>query len=420
MKKELTLAPSVDHPHHARNLALLSTVEVGWGFGMAMVQAESIVPVFVRELGGDYRWLVALPVLIATASLPFELLSGVVTARLRTKKWLVYAGHCLCPLFTLAIGASFQSGIPEHPLLRLYGLYFFFFAAVGFLYPLWYDFMAAILDPVRRGRAFGAIFTLQTLSGFGGAFVARWLIETRPFPMAYALCFLISSTVALFANQAFLATRETERPAHETPLGLGPLLDVLRTRPLRRYLYVRAVTRLFPIVVTLYAVQATDRNHEARVGDLAVVFLAGKVLMLMIVGRGDRHGFRPFIASGIGLLAIAAVLASTIVHLDLDHLHGAWVWWIVAALAGAYTAVEYSGNANIVLNLAPKGLGAAAIALSNSAVWPLTCAIAWVTGTLANRIGPHHVQAWSAPLLLAAALYLFVAVDEKPAERPGM
>ena len=411
----------VPSPPHLRNTLLLATVEIGWGFALAFIQPDAILPVLVHELGGSWLVIAMLPALMATASLPFELASGVITPGLARKKGVVYVGHCVSVLFPLGLGVWFwirgEHGAPRGSLGTLYGTYFVLFASIGFLYPVWYDFMGKIVDPARRGRAFALIFTFQTLAGMVGAQAAKALLSRElPFPRNYALCFMAAGVIAMFANQAFLLTVEQDGPV-PAPAGprsrcaalreaLAGLRELLADPHLRRYLAVRAVTRFWPLVGSFYAVQATSRIGIAHTGDLATAFLGGKLLGNVALASGDRIGFRPLIALGIAGLGAAAGLLAAQDLLGLYDLVGAWPYYLAAVLAGAFVAVDQGGNASFLLATAPPGKAATAIALSGAVVWLPTVAAAATAGFLADHVGPERVQAPFAVVFVVVASYL--------------
>ena len=309
--------------HHRRNTLLLGAVEVGWGPAMAFLDPSSILPVLLGRLGASYTVLSFLPTIRDGASFPFELLSPYATERLPRKRLLVWALHCVIPLVWACVGAWLLLGDTSpgpRSLAILYAGFFVSTALTGFLIPLWYDYMGKITDPLRRGSAFSTIFALQSVAGCAGAFLAQGVLEgsaagssTVLAPPRFALCYFLAAATAMLGNQAFLWTVEDVPEGQAAPRPrvadyLKGFRGFLREdHTLRRYILVRAATRLGPIVATYYSVQAVARfGRGTPVAFFALALIAGKLMTSLFSWRfADAIGMKPFLVGGVVALAAA-------------------------------------------------------------------------------------------------------------------
>jgi MFS family permease len=411
----------VETKHHRRNTLLLGSVEVGWGFGMALLDDASVLPALLTRLGATYATLAPLPILRYVAGTPFEVLSPYVTENLAKKRLLVWILHCILPCVWGAVGIWLLRGAIEpgpRALVTFYVLWALVQVMMGFLIPLWYDFMGKITDPVKRGSAFSLIFVFQSLAGLAGAVLGgRFLVAEAEFTFkGFALCFLVAFAAAFLSSQSFLGTVEdtSTTPPPRPPLReyLGSIVLYLREdATLRRYVAVRAITRLSPVVGTFYTAQAIGHFENAPVAYFAFVIGAGKLLSMLVSWRfADTHGMKPFLVGGLVALAAAAGLAA---FLDA-HPFALWPYFLVAGLFGVFQTADSAGNATFVMNLAPEGKRASYLVTVNTALVPLSIGAPLLVGLLADRWhSPAAIQAVAAIVFVVAAVYLATSVPER-------
>ncbi|MEZ0230961.1 MAG: MFS transporter, partial [Planctomycetota bacterium] len=396
------------------------TVETGWGVALALLDFQSVLPVIAARLGTGWSSVAMLPVLYY-AVFPIEVLSPYYTEALPRKKRLVWLAHLLPPVVWGALGIWLLSG-PEpgtRSLAIFYGGWLLSYAVTGFLNPAWFDFMGKITDPARRGSAFSLIFSFQSVAGLTAALIVSQLVK----PVAtsdFAWLFIVACIAAQVSNQAFAGTVEE---AGSPPPPRPPLREYARSlvvflredRSLRRYICARAVTRAAPAIATFYAVQAT-RHHPASVAvAFAATVVAGKLTMSLSAWRfSDGLGMKPFLVAGYLALATAGATVALADAYGLPLV----AFYAVAFLVGCFQSADTSSNATFVMNLAPEGKRSSYLIAVNASLFPLATGLPLLVGWIADRLkaaghGPAPLQAVVAGLVLLAAIFLAVMVDER-------
>lgn len=431
--------PRVGTPRraHARNTLLLAAVEVGWGLSYVFIHAEAVIPVLLQSLGASYALIALLPAATYASAFPTELASPYATERLPRKKTVLYVARAATPMAWAVLGLWLLLGNPApgmRPVAIFYALFLFASALQGFTTPLGYDYLAKVTDPRRWASAFSVIFALQSFAGVLGAWLAQRLLDAGfNTAVGYGLCFIAAALAAQVANLALLGTRE--EPSLEThehvSVGtyLGDTVRLFRDDPLlRRYVLARGVTRLGPIVMTFYSVQAKAHFPETPVALLGAILLGGKLVASLASWRwADDVGVKPFIVLGISALSLAGLLLAGCELFGHKGL-GTAPYFATAFLVGIYQVADSSGNSTFVMELAPEGRRARYLIASNALLVPLAAGLPYAAGALADRIGPAPVQLFTAVAFAGAAVYLALAVPEprrsrrrregSPRERP--
>jgi MFS family permease len=326
----------------------------------------------------------------------------------------VLALHLLSPmpLAAIAAGLLFGVGSPVFLVLACWGLYYIL---LGLLFPMWLDYMARILDPSKRGRAFGVIFLVQTLSGVAGVSLAAWLLKLDAGVQTYALLFSLSWLAAVGGSFFFLGTRESvlENPPEALSLAqhLGRLLALLRGAPwLKSFVAVRCLVRgTYPLIINFYAAYAVGRRgvtvaEAALFGAAALLCQAGAGLLMGYLG--DRIGHRLPTLIGQGALVLACVLL-------LLALPGP-AFFAVAALTGVYLSTEFSSQLNWLMDLAPAGDRQSVLSLVGFLLTPAAVLAPLAGGFLMDRVGFPAVAGGVGLLVLLAMALELAFVPARP------
>ena len=178
----------MEKDRHLRNTFYLSVVECFWGFGMNVVSMGTILPVFLARCGADNATIALIPALSALgAGLPQSFSGLIARSGNRMRSWVLWL-HVASPAPLMVISAWLLLGVHSKVKLVLtcWGIFYGF---LGLLFPVWLEYMARVLDPARRGRAFGIIFLAQTLAGICGVAFASLLLRESTSDAAYAALF---------------------------------------------------------------------------------------------------------------------------------------------------------------------------------------------------------------------------------------
>lgn len=408
---------SLTRPAHARNTAYLSLVEAFWGVGLNVVSMGTVLPVFLQSSGAP-NWVIALlPALGALGAGITQGFTGWLTRKSAHIKGWVLGLHVLAPapLALAGIWLLLGRGASVPAVLLAWGAFYGF---LGILFPLWLDYMARILDPARRGRAFGAIFFVQTTAGVGGAALASGVLERSTADGAYGLLFFVAWGSMAGGSLLFLGTRgEVLPPAQDRADTLrGHFREFFgfwrEASWLRSYMVTRWLTRgTYPLVVTFFAARAVAEcgATPSQAALLGTGALGTQAIAGVIAGHlGDRLGHRTAVLLGQACL----LLASALLLLPLPF----WAYFAVAALTGAFLATEYTSQSNWVMELAGPSRRQGALALVGFLLTPAAVLVPLLGGWLMDAVGFRPVAAGVGVLLVLA---MTVEALRVPNPRPG-
>jgi MFS family permease len=355
----------------------------GWGVGMSLVSATTILPLFVSKLT-DSPLAVGMiqAVMLFGWLLPGILVSGWVEGLPRVKRTVLWIGTLervalgiLAP-FCLLFGDSNRPAL----LLAFFASWFVMNTALGANSPGYYKLIAKTIPAAYRGRLYGIGGAISGLLGVGAAFLAEWYLERWAFPGGFAACFLTAVVVQGVTVVPLGFMREPEQAAHHAP---PPSLPHHRLRLIRedpRLMWICAAVVVFSVnqmAAAFYTVFAIERMGatDATVAGFTAVVTGAKALGFLLVGwLGDRFGNRAAIQASSLFGLAAATLAWGAPNL-------AWLYvvfmlnevavqgWAVCAMnyvlelcpperAGTYTAVYgvFTGPARVLLPLAGGAL----------------------------------------------------------------
>ncbi len=399
-------------PAHNRNTAYLSGVEAFWGLGMNLLSMGTVLPVFLQERGATNAVIAFLPALSALGAGVLQAFSGILAGHRGILRPLVLWLHVAAPLPLLLTGLCLVWGrLPAVPMvLVLWGC---FYAAIGLVYPVWMDYMAKILDASKRGRALGIVFLTQTLSGALGATAAAALLEGGTSDRRYAILFFAAAAAMSGGSFFFLGTREQPSTGGEAASVRSHFSDLAglwrRHRWLRSYMCARWMVRgTYPLLVHFFAVYAVA--HKGVSPSAAALMGTGALACQALIGvaagaLGDRVGHKISVLLGQGILLCACAIAMLPVP--------GWTFFVVAGLAGAFLATEYTSQVTWLMDLAPAGERQAILSLVGFLLTPASVLAPLLGGWIIDRTGFPVVVGAVAVLVLGAMALVAFAVPAR-------
>jgi MFS family permease len=403
-------------PPHRRNTLYLSLVEAFWGVGLSVISVGTVLPVYLLGAGASNRVIALLPALGALGAGITQVFSGWLVRRSSHIKGWVLALHVLAPTPLALVGFWLLLGRGGGVAAVLVG-WGAFYAFLGILFPIWLDYMARILDPARRGRAFGAIFFVQTTAGVGGAALASGVLERSTSDGAYALLFFAAAAAMAGGSLLFMGTRGEIPPPGPTTASSSSehfkeFFGLWREAPwMRSYMVARWLTRgTYPLVVTFYAARAVAElgATPSQAALLGVAALGCQAVAGIAAGHlGDHFGHRTAVVLGQAGLLVASVLVLLPIPLS--------GYFVVAALTGVYLATEYASQGNWIMELAGPSRRRGALALVGVLLTPTAVAVPLLGGWLMDKVGFRPVAAGvAAILLIAMAVEMRLVPNPKP------
>jgi MFS family permease len=377
-------------PHWKRNFAANFVDVMFFSLALAFASMSTIMPVFIRQLGGSPLVVGLVPAIVQTGQVLPPLFAAPYIAPLERKlpfllkmtlgerlPWPVLALACivLAPRYPLAmIGVTIV-------LLAIFGL------AGGICTPAWMDIVTRVTPMRMRGRLFGWSGALSGLLGVGGGLAAERVLADFAYPYNFALCFAAASVCMLLSFVALAGIREPvseERVAGVSVreyMGQMPAL-LRRDRDFSLFIVVRILGALGGMAVAFVALYATEQRGlpESIAGRFTAVMLGTQVITTPLFGMiADRRGYK----SSLQFAFLAQVLAMAL-SLVVTNTLG---FSLVFALIGATTGLLFTTTLNMVVEFASATDRIAYLGLHGTLIAPATLLAPVIGGWLANAGG---------------------------------
>lgn len=403
---------SEDIPYWKRNFAANFLDVAFFSLGMAFGSMTTIVPLYIRELGGSNLLVGMVPAIVQTGFVLPPLFVAPYVGRLRLKLPYILRmtlGERI-PWFILAL-MTFWFGL-QYPglvltlsvvLLAIFGL------AGGLTMPAWMDMVATVTPLRMRGKLFGWSGALGGLAGVGGGLLAESALANYAFPTNYALCFLGAGICMAISFAALCAIREPPR------VSVAPVMTVReyveRLPPLLRrdpdftaFLVARTFTVLGSMAVAFIAVYATEQRGlpESLAGRFTSWMLGTQVITTPFWGMfGDRRGHKAALQFGLLCTALSTVLA-LIVTTPAG-------FYAVFALLGASTGIQFTTTLNMVVEFATPAERVTYIGLHGTLIAPATLLAPLIGGWVAQFTGfpPLFIMATVCSMIAFVILTFF-------------
>lgn len=313
-----------DIHNHNRNTIVNALGEGMWGFAMAFHNISAVIPLFLAQLGAS-------PVIIGMIPGAFVLLIGIPQLlsvwRFRgtadIKKINILMHVFTLPWMALMVVWFFLFQMQGTLAIVLYLITFTAYSlAVGALFPIWADFLAAVSLPQRRSRFFGITFATNAVLGMAGGFVLKMILDSGiyEFPRNYGLGFLIMFIATTTGTALFLLLRVinpvdvASRIKDKMTLALKNIL--VHDLNFRRYFLSRMLGAASVMPLAFYAVYLDEKLQFSVgvAGEFTFFLVGGTAVFNFVFGLlGDRTS-RKFVVAFffIGhLLALLLVLVAT-------------------------------------------------------------------------------------------------------------
>ncbi|HBR86843.1 MAG TPA: hypothetical protein DEA65_03275 [Candidatus Marinimicrobia bacterium] len=312
----------------SRNLFLNCIHEFSWGFGIAFHTTYAIIPLFLKKLGAPDAVIISVAGLFSILIALPMLFSAVLGRNIRNIKKAVFWSHSvvLPPIFFAGFLFAFLAPTGPNAWMYYYACFIIYCLALGFIIPIWADFLSHVFPRKSRGHYLGISFAFNSIGGFVGGIIVKFLLDSSvPFPKNFGWGFIImgiSLGLGIFAYVFYNVDKKSDKTSHKSLTEFWrDTKGIIRTHEnFKRYLYSRIfITAHFP-AMSLYAVYAQElfgfNISEAGVFVVlqVITFGVGSIISGKI---GDRWGHKLAITlSFCGyLMAIAfTVFATSMLH----------------------------------------------------------------------------------------------------------
>ncbi|NQV13914.1 MFS transporter [bacterium] len=402
---------------HTRNTIFNACGEGMWGFAMAFHNMNSVIPMFLAQMGASAFVLGLIPGgFILLVAVP-QLLSATLFRNASNIKKLNVGMHFAMAPIALLIGLTYyvfevdgQAGISVY-----LGLWVIWSLGVGFLVPVWADFLASVTIPGKRGRFFGITFTVNAILGMAGGYVLKEVLalETLSFPRNFGVAFLIMTAAILIGNVFFIFMRVIRVPevkAKKVDRWWHRLKDIyIGDKNFRHYIYSRALAAATMMPLAFYGVDLQSRFGLplSAAGTFTFFLVVGQAIFNIVFGYlGDIYGRKMAISGffvGHFLAGLTAIYATE-----------PWMAYLTFVFVGMAFGAAQSSFMVFVYEFAGEGgdnkLYYAAL---DTAIAPFIIVYISVAGLIVERFGTIPLYNLSMVFILAGLL-LFIFKVKSP------
>ncbi|MFA6456845.1 MAG: MFS transporter [Bacteroidota bacterium] len=290
--------------------------------GMSIVSFQTILPIFIKELGGSPLSIGSIQVLWTIGqNLPSLIIAHYIQRRVLFKPAMISWGlaHRLM-LLVCSIAAYFLVGsISPDVAVPLFLLFIFLLPAIGSFSGLpWFQVYTKTIPVKMRGRLMGIRQLLGSAGGALGGTIVAIVLATISFPGNFALLFLCAFIVTM-ASFYFL-TRISEQPSVPVRSDLQQLniianaKRIIRTdRNYRNFLFADVFLLMSLTASSFYSVYAIEKFAlpPSYAGTFTAIIMITNIAANIVFGIvGDSYGhkvnllFFAVCSAGAGLFAI--------------------------------------------------------------------------------------------------------------------
>jgi len=321
--------PLLINPEVRRNFLLNWMDGTFFAFGMSFVPVMTVLPVFVRQVGGNnitvalvqVIWIIGVnfpQIFIAnyTRQLPYKKPFFLKTAALQRLPWLLMALLC----FFIIKNVSSNMGLV------------FFFIAFGLAaiagavnYPGWFDLISKITPVNLRGRLFALRTITGAILGIAGGCLVKIILSAQPFPANFGYLFLLAFVMMTVSYVALIFLKEQEANASTESLNhfqyFRQLPNLIKSNHnFLNFLIADSLMTIGLIAQPFFIVNAMQRFglDSASSGSFTMIYMLSMVILNLCSGSiGDRFGHRVNMIIAAFSVLVSCVLAITLRSLSL-------------------------------------------------------------------------------------------------------
>jgi MFS family permease len=387
-----------------------------FAFAMNFVALNTVIPVYVKKIGGTNLAVGLIPVLWAIGfHLPQIFTANFVRKRSNKKKiMMVTALAQRLPWFLLALLSFFVIDKVETNLGLLIFFGGFLIAALGggMNLPAWFDLLTKITPTHIRGRLFAFRVTLGAVMGIFAGYTAKQVLDNVQYPANFSLLFIVAFSIMMI-SYLFLSFLKEEKinsaaKAIHWKEFLRSLPQILETQKnYKNFLIADILMILAGMANAFYTVYAFDKFDltAGYAGDFTIVMMSATIFASMLFGYlSDKYGHRLNLFFGAVFTVIACILALITQTLFL--------YYSVFVFSAMTIALIQVSRITIIAELSPSEETSTYVALTHVITVPFVLSGIFA-GWLADLFGYIPVFAL-AGFFAALSAYWFLFIMKEP------
>ena len=418
---QLSKYPALDSPTLRSNLRAHIMDGALFGLAMSFVSFNTILPVFIQQVGGSDVAIGSVPVLWTIGlNFPQVIVVRLTNSKNRMKPLVLNFGLLNRHSF-LAVGVFtffFVKDLPITISVPLLLTLIFFTAVTGsFGAPVWFHLFTKTTPMKLRGKLLAIRQLLSSSLGILGGSVVTFVLAAFAFPNNFALLFIIAYVLSM-ASYLYLrklkeppADRQHADPA-SSPSTFADGRAILReNKNFRNFLLADAFTLMSMSASAFYAVYAIEKFDvpASYAGTFTVIVMAGMVAGNSVFGYlADSLGHKMNLVA----LAMSSVMASVVAIVAGNILIYGFTFFFMSWTVG----LQGISRLSFVVELCSETERQTYIALTNTITAP-TVAIGILFGWIARAYGFPIMFAMAALIGFFAVVWLYFFVHDPRVEK---
>lgn len=305
--------------YYLRNFITLMFESFFFSAALAMFSAESVLPVYVKNLSDKSIWIAMISVIYYGVSYGVYIFSCPIGVNAKSPKWisviicfLQRIGFFLIYLSTYAVTHSHSLA-----LVMFFISLTMFACSSGMSTPL-YSQMVSVSIHKNVSTFYGAYNLFGAASGVIGSLIFTKFLKQYEFPVNFRMTFMVALISALIATVVVsVGVKEVTDDRKVEKISLRDVFSISKrilreNAEFRHYTIVRVMLGAAEFAIPYYIIVASAKAGAPKgfAGMLTTVFLVAKMVSSLIVGRiGDKFGALAMTAFSCVFGVMAAFLA---------------------------------------------------------------------------------------------------------------
>jgi MFS family permease len=318
-----------------------------FSFAMALVSQQTVIPVFIKSVGGSSIAIGMIPV-IWTIGFNFpQILIANYASNQPYKKPLLLITGIFQRLFWLALAIASFYLVDTIPVGFSVTIVFILLALAaiggGLNFPGWFDLISKITPTNLRGRLFAWRVAIGALLGFAGGYTVKYVLDKMFYPYNYSMLFIIAFLVTMISYSLLFFIKEDTPNKPANKLGYKEYLKLIpviikKNKNFRNFLIADVTMIMAFTSFAFFTVDAINKFSlpDSIAGEFTMIMMVSMVFGSLIFGHlADLHGHKNNL-----LYMSLFTLAACLIALIAVNVYFYYLVFVFAALATAMIQVS--------------------------------------------------------------------------------
>jgi MFS family permease len=384
-----------------------------FGLAMTFVSVQTILPVYLQEIGGSMIVIGSVPVLWNIGMNLPQIFFLRFTHRADVAIPALLRYGLLHRVMFLIVGVFTFIAVPSIYAAKLGMLLLLMTAITGSLgVPPWFQVFTKTTPVTLRGRVIALRQLLSAICGVLAGALVSFILAAISFPMNFSMLFCIAFAISMVSYYFLTRLRESASPASTTvEPDLASLLkqgkNIVRgDHNFRNFLIADGMILISLTATAFYAVYGLEKFHHAvsYTGIFTTVMMGSMVAANILFGYlADHRGHK----INLIIFALSLAAASVIAVIATSNV----IFCLVFVCMGCAVSVQGISRMSFVAELCSEELRPLYIALTNTLTAPAVF-FGIVAGVLIRGYGYEPILVAYGIIGVAAAVWLELKVQE--------